>query len=1418
MMMRPRRRDEATNAEDAERAAWLKEHQSFEFRRAHAPQGHGDALEIDFQKSLNEVDTPVKGSGSSISLDAVGGRYRRARKELRRAQVAHEQKLAAIDDAHSLQKANERLFEARVKLSGTTGVPTLRNRAERQLEVARLELERERRGEVPPPPLTADQEAVGRTHVNGEFVCPAAGLTEIPPGLANTLTMQLGITRVVARKNTVQSMLNQERSPHLHTRNYLHVTDIDLQENEIKRLPDDFGLLCRLKRLNLKRNHLGSLPGSFTWLDKLVHFDLTENLFTTLPEDIGKLKSLETFIVSKNSLIEVPATIYQLRKLTKLDLSSNGLCHLAIKPPVTHEPVSVTEAWEEMVDPTSKKVYYYNSITGLSRGSMPPSLKQSRADAKSGQLQPGSKAYNDEKRTLAGQGIAEWDAKVDAKEGSIYYQNNVNGSTSWEMPAAMDVFGKFPALVHLNLTDNNLRNLPESCANLSTLEVLEAKNNFLSKLPLNLGNLTNLRQLKVSRNELTELPHSMSGLVSLKELVLTSNHLTSLSPWIGDLPKLEKLFLGNNNLDSLPPKLGFATKVTELQVYNNPITFPPYELIEQGMDAMMHALRSKYLDVTRGPAPVMKPHFFGAMDENVELEPEFAMRITKAVDEARESHELLLFLAGLHEMPTQLEDMEELHTLKLHGNHLGENPPYFFHCLTSSLTTLSLKTCELVAMDDSLCTLSTLKDLCLEDNSLERLPEHFSRLRKLEVLNLSKNRLFTLPDDLGTMTALKRLNCDMNRLDLLPDTLPMLRNLKALHCDKNCLYRLPDGFTGLTKLEVLSLEANQIYRLPPGLGNLHLVQLKLAHNRIERLEATILAPNLRTTIEVLRLANNNLLELPALFNGVDKLRELTIEYNPMRSPTTELLPEPLHVIIQYCNVRAARVTEVKELLDDFEFESDTSHFTPTAHHALTGKTGYLTPDDLADFDVALDAYVNGSFYKCPVGADDMVDKIDRLREERKFVFYNMLLQETINVLEEEMTKKGKKAQFSRNVLVDDIKKPWGRNGELVSCFAVSMDALLQDTEPNKYVRKFRPSLWESVKEHLPITIFEYTQQMLTDAIEEFESVWEKNRYRNQPIAMVDKCEFPKDEVILPNGKERRLVPCEIPTLYIVKVIYTSQEKRRRREEDEAFWSAFRKTEDDVVSWVDSKGGKALTLVEIKARNKRLNKDLQATAKIRDQMVKQLDAAKDMMEAVNRRRADYDAGKPVHMHKIHNDEEAVELVTNAEDAQTTAQKAVEGVDEEMREIRAKIKMKRRDQIAWVVMDVQRKSCHQAWKRVLTDQRSRARRRGWRRPWDGEDGSAFKDWCIIQDALEEKATAEMEEEEEEEEQNNRRKKDGTQPFNFENLLDMEQYDSEAYHRYLTTFRPDGLLMPWIKNMSDPNEGDEEGAEEDLEASEA
>lgn len=132
------------------------------------------------------------------------------------------------------------------------------------------------------------------------------------------------------------------------------------------------------------------------------------------------------------------------------------------------------------------------------------------------------------------------------------------------------------------------------------------------------------------------------------------------------------------------------------------------------------------------------------------------------------------------------------------------------------------------------------------------------------------------------------------------------------------------------------------------------------------------------------------------------LDDMKIEYNPMRSPPMELVQEGMQTVMQYCRIRASRINELAELLEDVGFETNENNYKPEANNVLTGETGFLTPDDLREFDDAVNSFLNGKYYLYPAPAIEMRDKIDDLRYERETVFYHMILEAMLRVIQEEI--------------------------------------------------------------------------------------------------------------------------------------------------------------------------------------------------------------------------------------------------------------------------------------------------------------------------------------------------------------------------------------------------------------------------------
>lgn len=93
-------------------------------------------------------------------------------------------------------------------------------------------------------------------------------------------------------------------------------------------LPNQIGLLTKLKELNLSHNLLKTLPLEIGLLTQLDNLNVRNCNITGLPETIGCLTNIEILTFSKNDLEKLPDSIGKLTKLKKLGINHNCLVSL----------------------------------------------------------------------------------------------------------------------------------------------------------------------------------------------------------------------------------------------------------------------------------------------------------------------------------------------------------------------------------------------------------------------------------------------------------------------------------------------------------------------------------------------------------------------------------------------------------------------------------------------------------------------------------------------------------------------------------------------------------------------------------------------------------------------------------------------------------------------------------------------------------------------------------------------------------------------------------------------------------------------------------------------------------------------------------------------------------------------------------
>ena len=119
--------------------------------------------------------------------------------------------------------------------------------------------------------------------------------------------------------------------------------------------------------------------------------------------------------------------------------------------------------------------------------------------------------------------------------------------------------------------------LEDQITSMPNLAVLDMSICGLSDVPMALLNLTQLIELNLSWNELKELPSNIAELSQLKRLALYKNRIQSVQPLMA-LTSLLFLNLGENHLEEIPLGLEELSSLEELVLANNRLSSLPDNL------------------------------------------------------------------------------------------------------------------------------------------------------------------------------------------------------------------------------------------------------------------------------------------------------------------------------------------------------------------------------------------------------------------------------------------------------------------------------------------------------------------------------------------------------------------------------------------------------------------------------------------------------------------------------------------------------------------------------------------------------------------------------------------------------------------------------------------------------------------------
>ncbi|MHA1340442.1 MAG: leucine-rich repeat domain-containing protein [Promethearchaeota archaeon] len=384
-------------------------------------------------------------------------------------------------------------------------------------------------------------------------------------------------------------------------------------------------------------------------------------------------------------------------------------------------------------------------------------------------------------------------------------------------------FGNFKELQWLDLSDGDIRIIPNCLKNLNKLRYLNIINNPIEKIESNAASIIKqlikknkiyqdleeedafnlhllqaqlginenvllnsyscknhkLSELDFSHRDIISLPKTIGNFKELRKLNLSYNHLKEIPESIGKLSELRELNLSHNQLESLPESIGNLINLYELDLGNNKLKSLP--------ESIGNLENLQYLYINHNQLENL-PQSIGATD-------------------------LYLFYAEdnkLSSLPESIGNLKNLEELKLDNNQIQYLP-------------------------DSFIELINLKYLFLNYNRLKLLPKDFGYLENLIELHLKGNQLKDLPESIGDLWLLQYLHIDENELSSLPESIGNLSELDGLSADYNNIKKIPDSIVNLSKLRVLNLRFNELAEFPQIINKIpNLEEIHLEGNLFER--------------------------------------------------------------------------------------------------------------------------------------------------------------------------------------------------------------------------------------------------------------------------------------------------------------------------------------------------------------------------------------------------------------------------------------------------------------------------------------------------------------------------------------------------------------------------------------------------------
>ncbi|KAL7311234.1 hypothetical protein PS15m_009018 [Mucor circinelloides] len=475
--------------------------------------------------------------------------------------------------------------------------------------------------------------------------------------------------------------------------------------------------------------------------------DFRDNKLSGLPESLCQLKNLTSIMMPYNNFGEIPSVLYQLPQLKELNLSHNQ-----IKGHVTLQNTTI-----EQLDLSYNEIEHFDIHQDGASSIVKLNLNNNQIDQLPSVLQ-----WAKLKELLLNQNKLR--TLLPVTNETISFPSLVRLDAGNNSIAIFDNQVSMPKLVELSLITNKLQD--DGLTGLSgapNIQTLDISSNQLQNIPILVTNLTHLQRLDVRGNQLHALPYELGKLENLKTIHCEGNPMRSFSSMSQtqlieslksnyrqqqeeDEEEQTKAHMDNGAADQDDETTDLSSNFTQKVSLTKRLDLSNNQLAELSAESMT------FTDDIPGTI-ILHHNLLTTFPINLTMIASFIVNLNL------EHNRLTSFNLTIKDV-----EFTNLKVLSLSNNRLKSIE--YTDGLTSSfprLEELKMDNNTLTVLPEDLATaLPYLKLLSVNSNKLDNITEA-SFSQSLEILILSNNDIGYLPPGLCTLVNLKELVVFGNR-------------------------------------------------------------------------------------------------------------------------------------------------------------------------------------------------------------------------------------------------------------------------------------------------------------------------------------------------------------------------------------------------------------------------------------------------------------------------------------------------------------------------------------------------------------------------------------------------------------------------------------------------------------------------------